>query len=36
MDLFGDQSYQAKILVIDDERRIREGCSKILKRKIVL
>lgn len=32
MVLFVDQTYQAKILVIDDERRIREGCAKILKK----
>jgi len=28
--LIEDQKYQPKILVIDDEKRIREGCSKIL------
>jgi len=32
MVLVEDQAYQPKILVIDDERRIREGCSKILKK----
>jgi two-component system phosphate regulon sensor histidine kinase PhoR len=30
MALLEDQTYQPKILVIDDERRIREGCFKIL------
>jgi two-component system phosphate regulon sensor histidine kinase PhoR len=30
MTLIEDQEYQPRILVIDDERRIREGCSKIL------
>ncbi len=30
MALIEDQTYQPKILVIDDEKRIREGCSKIL------
>ncbi len=30
MALIEDQKYQPKILVIDDEKRIREGCSKIL------
>jgi two-component system phosphate regulon sensor histidine kinase PhoR len=30
MALTEDQTYQPKILVIDDEKRIREGCSKIL------
>ena len=32
MTLIEDQTYQPKILVIDDERRIRDGCSKILLR----
>jgi two-component system phosphate regulon sensor histidine kinase PhoR len=30
MALIEDQTYQPKILVIDDEKRIREGCHKIL------
>jgi len=30
MALIEDQTYQPKILVIDDEKRIRQGCSKIL------
>ncbi len=30
MALIEDRTYQPKILVIDDEKRIREGCSKIL------
>jgi len=30
MALIEDNAYQPKILVIDDEKRIREGCSKIL------
>lgn len=30
MALIEDQTYQPTILVIDDERRIREGCFKIL------
>ena len=30
MALLEDQTYQPKILVIDDEKRIREGCFKIL------
>jgi two-component system phosphate regulon sensor histidine kinase PhoR len=30
MALIEDQTYQPKILVIDDEKRIREGCFKIL------
>jgi two-component system phosphate regulon sensor histidine kinase PhoR len=30
MALIEDQAYQPKILVIDDEQRIRQGCSKIL------
>jgi two-component system phosphate regulon sensor histidine kinase PhoR len=32
MALIEDQTYQPKILVIDDEKRILEGCSKILKK----
>jgi len=32
MALIEDQTYQPTILVIDDERRIREGCFKILKK----
>ena len=32
MALIEDETYQPKILVIDDEKRIREGCSKILKK----
>ncbi len=32
MSLIEDQLYQPKILVIDDERRIREGCAKILRK----
>ena len=32
MALIEDQAYQPKILVIDDERRIREGCAKILRK----
>jgi len=30
MALIEDRTYQPKILVIDDEKRIRQGCSKIL------
>lgn len=30
MALIEDQTYCPKILVIDDEKRIRDGCSKIL------
>ncbi|RLB26310.1 MAG: hybrid sensor histidine kinase/response regulator [Deltaproteobacteria bacterium] len=30
MALIEDQTYQPKILVIDDEKRIRDGCFKIL------
>lgn len=30
MALIEDQTYQPTILVIDDEKRIRDGCSKIL------
>jgi len=30
MTLIEDQTYQPKILVVDDEKRIREGCFKIL------
>ena len=30
MALIENKTYQPKILVIDDEKRIREGCSKIL------
>ncbi|GAF71272.1 unnamed protein product, partial [marine sediment metagenome] len=30
MALIEDQTYQPTILVIDDEKRIREGCYKIL------
>jgi len=32
MALIEDQAYQPKILVIDDEERIRRGCSKILRK----
>src|SRR4030065_762531 len=32
MALIEDQRYQPRILVIDDEQRIRDGCSKILKK----
>jgi PAS domain S-box-containing protein len=32
MALIEDQTFQPKILVIDDEKRIRDGCSKILLR----
>jgi two-component system phosphate regulon sensor histidine kinase PhoR len=30
MALIEDQTYRPRILVIDDEKRIREGCSKVL------
>ena len=30
MALIEDQTYQPTVLVIDDEKRIREGCYKIL------
>jgi two-component system phosphate regulon sensor histidine kinase PhoR len=32
MTIIEDQTYQPRILVIDDEQRIRDGCSKILKK----
>jgi len=32
MTLIEDRAYQPKILVIDDEERIRRGCSKILRK----
>jgi two-component system phosphate regulon sensor histidine kinase PhoR len=32
MALIEDNKYQPRILVIDDEQRIRDGCSKILKK----
>jgi two-component system phosphate regulon sensor histidine kinase PhoR len=32
MPLIEDNKYQPRILVIDDEQRIRDGCSKILKK----
>jgi PAS domain S-box-containing protein len=32
MALIKDNKYQPRILVIDDEQRIRDGCSKILKK----
>ena len=30
MALIEDRAYQPRILVIDDEQRIRDGCFKIL------